>query len=49
MLYVLVILLISGDVVIVEQDGGAEGCRHLGELAVDAGALEYRCVQQFDV
>lgn len=49
MLYVLIILLLSGEVVAIEQDGGEEGCRYLGELAVAAGAVEYRCVQRFDV
>ncbi|HMQ92496.1 MAG TPA: hypothetical protein PKA33_15995 [Amaricoccus sp.] len=50
MLVVLVIVLLSGDVAVVEQDGlDQAGCRALGELALDAGAVGYRCIEQADV
>lgn len=50
MLVVLVIILFSGQIAVVERDGlDQAGCRELGERALAAGAVEYRCIEQADV
>lgn len=49
MLIVLIILLAGGNVVVIERPGlTAPECQAIGEEALGAGAVRFRCVERFD-